>query len=61
MIKNKTLVKNMEYVKFDKIPPLKGPSPQGLNVSIKQSTIVMNSENINGGYRQSVTKRRNRN
>ena len=51
----------MEYVKFDKIPPLKGPSPQGLNVSVKQSTTVMNSENINGGYRQSVTKRRNRN
>ena len=60
MIKNKTLVANMQHVKLDKIPPLKGPNSQGLNVSEKQSTIVMNSENINGGYGQSVTKRRNR-
>ena len=60
MIKNKTLVKNMEYVKWDTIPPLKGPNSQGLNVPLKQSTTAMNSENINGGYGQSVTKRRNR-
>jgi hypothetical protein len=60
MIKNKTLVKNMEYVKWDKIPPLKGPNSQGLNVPVKQSTTIKNSENINGGYGQSVTKRNNR-
>ena len=50
----------MEYVKWDTIPPLKGPNSQGLNVPLKQSTTAMNSENINGGYGQSVTKRRNR-
>ena len=60
MIKNKTLVKNMQHVKWDTIPPLKGPNSQGLNVPLKQSTTAMNSENINGGYGQSVTKRRNR-
>ena len=61
MIKNKTLVANMQHVKWDTIPPLKGPNSQGLNVPVKQSTTVMNSENINGGHGQSVTKRRNRN
>ena len=50
-VKNKTLVANMEYVKRDQIPPLKGPDSQGLNVSVKQSTTIKNSENINGRYR----------
>ena len=40
--------------------PLKGPNSQGLNVPVKQSTTIKNSENINGGYGQSVTKRNNR-
>ena len=57
-VKNKTLVKNMEHVKWDQIPPLRGPDPQGLNVSIKQSTTIENSEKLNGRYRQSSTKRR---
>jgi len=57
-VKNKTLVKNMENVKFSQIPPLRGPDPQGLNVSIKQSTTIENSEKLNGRYRQSSTKRR---
>ena len=57
-VKNKTLVKNMEYVKRDQIPPLKGPDSQGLNVPVKQSTTIKNSENINGRYGQSSTKRR---
>ena len=57
-VKNKTLVANMEYVKRDQIPPLKGPDSQGLNVSVKQSTTIKNSENINGRYGQSSTKRR---
>ena len=60
-VKNKTLVKNMEHVKWDQIPPLRGPDPQGLNVSIKQSTTTENSEKLNGRYRQSSTKRRDRN
>ena len=58
LIKNKTLVKNMEHVKWDQIPPLRGPDPQGLNVSIKQSTTTENSEKLNGRYRQNSTKRR---
>ena len=57
-VKNKTLVANMEYVKRDQIPPLKGPDSQGLNISVKQSTTIKNSENINGRYGQSSTKRR---
>ena len=58
-VKNKTLVANMQHVKFNAIPPLKGPDPQGLNVPLKQVTTIKNSENINGRYRQIPTKRRN--
>ena len=57
-VKNKTLVANMQHVKWKEIPPLKGPDSQGLNVPIKQATTIKNSENINGRYRQSPTKRR---
>ena len=57
-VKNKTLVANMQHVKFNAIPPLKGPDPQGLNVPLKQATTIKNSENINGRYRQVLTKRR---
>jgi len=59
-VKNKTLVINLPHVKWDQIPPLKGPDSQGLNVPVKQSTTIKNSENINGGYGQSSTKRRDR-
>ena len=59
-VKNKTLVANMQHVKFNAIPPLKGPDPQGLNVPLKQATTIKNSENINGRYRQVPTKRRDR-
>ena len=48
----------MQHVKFNAIPPLKGPDPQGLNVPLKQATTIKNSENINGRYRQVLTKRR---
>ena len=57
-MKNKTLVINMQHVKWKEIPPLKGPNSQGLNVPIKQVTTVKNSENINGKNRQAPTKRR---
>ena len=57
-VKNKTLVANMQHVKWNQIPPLKGPDSQGLNVPTKQVTTIKNSENINGRYRQSPTKRR---
>ena len=58
MVKNKTLVINLPHVKWKEIPPLKGPDSQGLNVPIKQVTTIKNSENKNGRYRQSPTKRR---
>ena len=58
LVKNKTLVANMQHVKWKEIPPLKGPDSQGLNVPIKQATIVKNSENINGKNRQTITKRK---
>ena len=57
-VKNKTLVANMQHVKFKEIPPLKGPDSQGLNVPLKQATTIKKSENINGRYGQSSTKRR---
>jgi len=57
-VKNKTLVVNMQHVKWKEIPPLKGPDSQGLNIKEKQATNIRNSENINGRYRQSPTKRR---
>ena len=40
LVKNKTLVANMQHVKFNAIPPLKGPDPQGLNVPLKQATTI---------------------
>jgi len=45
---NKTLTKNMKNVKWNDIPPRKGPNPQGLNVPIKQVKTIKNSEKING-------------
>ena len=30
-MKNKTLTKNMPHVKWDQIPPIKGPNSQGEN------------------------------
>ena len=37
-MKNKTLTKNMPNVKWDQIPPIKGPNSQGENYgSIKKS------------------------
>ena len=58
LVKNKTLVANMQHVKWKEIPPLKGPNSQGLNVPTKQVKTIENSENINGRYRQTITKRK---
>ncbi len=58
LVKNKTLVANMQHVKWKEIPPLKGPDSQGLNVPTKQVKTVENSENINGKNRQTITKRK---
>ena len=57
-MKNKTLVANMQHVKWKEIPPLKGPDSQGLNVPTKQVKTIENSENINGRHRQTITKRK---
>ena len=54
-MKNKTLTKNMKHVKWKEIPPVKGPSSQGLNVPVKQVKTTENSRKINGRYRQSST------
>ena len=56
-VKNKTLVVNMQHVKWKEIPPLKGPNSQGLNVPFKQTILVKNSEKKNVNNRQSSTKR----
>ena len=58
LVKNKTLVVNMQHVKWKEIPPLKGPDSQGLNVPTKQAKTIENSENINGRNRQTITKRK---
>ena len=58
LVKNKTLVINMQHVKWKEIPPLKGPDSQGLNVPTKQAKTMENSENINGRHRQTITKRK---
>ena len=58
LVKNKTLVANMQHVKWKEIPPLKGPDSQGLNVPTKQVKTIENSENINGRNRQTITKRK---
>jgi len=58
LVKNKTLVVNMQHVKWKEIPPLKGPDSQGLNVPTKQAKTIENSENINGRHRQTITKRK---
>ncbi len=58
LVKNKTLVATMQHVKWNQIPPLKGPDSQGLNVPTKQVKTIENSENINGRNRQTITKRK---
>ena len=45
-MKNPTLVKNMKQVKWSQIPPLKGPSSQGLRKDLKHDTKKM--EKLNG-------------
>ena len=49
MVKNSTLVKNMKHVKWNAIPPLKGPNPQGLIKPKKQDK--NKPEKIYGRYR----------
>ena len=46
---NPTLVKNMKHVKWNAIPPLKGPNPQGLIKVVKKDK--KKQENLNGRNR----------
>ena len=46
---NPTLVKNMKHVKFDAIPPVSGPNPQGLIKDKKQDKPIQ--EKKYGRYR----------
>jgi len=43
--KNPTLVKNMKHVKWNQIPPLKGPNPQGLRKVVKKDRTKTRSLN----------------
>ena len=45
-MKNPTLVKNMQHVKWSQIPPLRGPNPQDLRKEVKQYT--KKPESLNG-------------
>jgi hypothetical protein len=47
-MKNKTLTKNMPNVKWDQLPPLRGPNPQG----------VLNGKTIRGSDKQMVTSKK---
>ena len=39
-------------------PPKSGPTPQGLNITYNTvKTVKQSGEKINGGYRQSASKR----
>ena len=42
-MKNKTLTKNMPYVKRGLIPPVKGPNPQGI-VRSKNERVFKNNK-----------------
>jgi len=41
---NPTLVKNMKHVKFDEIPPVSGPNPQGLIKDKKQDKPIQDKK-----------------
>ncbi len=49
-MKNKTLTKNMPNVKWNAIPPVRGPNPQGVNYGInkknnnKSSRVILQSK-----------------
>ena len=45
-MKNKTLTKNMPYVKWDQLPPRKGPNPQGVNYGNNKKNNGKNSRVI---------------
>ena len=40
-MKNKTLTKNMPNVKWNAIPPVRGPNPQGVYIAIRTNNKQM--------------------
>ena len=47
-----------KYPKKHLLPPEAGPLPQGLNIKYNTvKTVKQSGEKINGGYRQSTSKR----
>ena len=47
-----------KYPKTDLLPPKSGPRSQGLNINYNTvKTVKQSGEKINGGYRQSTSKR----
>ena len=50
--------KSQNYPKKNLLPPESGPTPQGLNITYNTvKTVKQSGEKINGGYRQSASKR----
>ena len=52
-MRNKTLTKNMPYVKWNAIPPVKGPDSQGVtygnnkkNISVRKKPLGKNKRDI---------------
>ena len=45
-MKNKTLTKNMPYVKWNAIPPVKGPDSQGVKNGINKKNISVRKERL---------------
>ena len=44
-MKNMTLTKNMPYVKWKAIPPVKGPDPQGISIPLKPTKYAYKHKN----------------
>ena len=45
-MKNKALTKNMPYVKWNAIPPVKGPDSQGVKNGINKKNISVRKERL---------------
>jgi hypothetical protein len=45
-MKNKTLTKNMPYVKWKAIPPVKGPDSQGVKYANNKKDVSVRKKNL---------------
>ena len=46
IMKNKTLTKNMPYVKWKAIPPVKGPDSQGVTYGNNKKNVSVHKKNL---------------